>query len=97
MPWQMRAIVRAWEFNVTPQMVLRALGSFGPRVARGLVSGRFGNSVGDKAMAELVSDYLYHVCNIHPRAEPCDLTVPLSHTYTCDCIIDTGDCITGQW
>lgn len=62
LPWQMRMIVRAWGFNVTPQSIVRFLGSYGPKVMTRAVMRRFSGSVGsDEVLGQLVADYLYHV------------------------------------
>lgn len=58
LPWQLRMIIRAWNYNVTPQGLVRLLGTFGPRVMSAAVSRRFGGSVGDPITARLVAEYL---------------------------------------
>lgn len=61
LPWQLRMIVRAWNFNVTPQGIVRMLGKYGPKVMSAAVGRRLGHAISDSDSAELVSSYLYHV------------------------------------
>ena len=62
-PLKWRALIgtfRAlWGWGATPQSIVRALGPWGPRVARGYVDRRMRDN--DAIDKELLGDYIYHV------------------------------------
>ncbi|GAB2291827.1 hypothetical protein Dimus_026078 [Dionaea muscipula] len=73
--WKGAVLNHLWEYNWTPQKIVRGLGPLGPNLVRRYTSARFGSySTGDvlnEKESSLLTDYVYHTLAAKASGELC--------------------------
>ncbi|KAL6995773.1 1-acylglycerol-3-phosphate O-acyltransferase [Sarracenia purpurea var. burkii] len=73
--WKGALLKHLWEYNLTPQKIIRGFGPFGPVMVRKYTSARFGSYSTGQVLTEeefrLLTDYVYHTLAAKASGELC--------------------------